>query len=119
MPIAPDKRKEYQSAYHRRRYADPALAAARREKERLASAKKKQALREWKQTLQCARCEETHPACLEFHHPDPSRKEFSIAAAGNRALATIQAEAAKCIVLCANCHRKEHARLRDLAGLAY
>jgi transposase len=42
---------------------------------------------------------------LQFHHLDPSRKEFSISQRGHsRSLARSRAEARKCILLCANCH---------------
>lgn len=112
MPIAAHKRRAYQAAYHRARYADPAIAEVRRRKEKDAATRRKVEFQAWKNTLTCARCPESHVACLEFHHPDPKAKEFSIGAAGNRSLKTIIAEAKKCIVLCANCHRKEHARLR-------
>jgi hypothetical protein len=58
----------------------------------------------------CSRCSEKHPATLDFHHIDLSTKEFTIGEARNRKLseARFKAELAKCIVLCANCHRKEH-----------
>lgn len=42
---------------------------------------------------------------LQFHHLDPSRKEFSISQRGHsRSLARSRAEARKCVLLCANCH---------------
>lgn len=58
----------------------------------------------------CERCGEKHPACLDFHHRDPSEKQFSLNTAKRRGytLAMVREEIAKCEVLCANCHRKEH-----------
>ena len=58
----------------------------------------------------CEKCEENHPACLEFHHRDPSKKEFALHEAHTRmwSLKRLQKEMDKCDVLCANCHRKEH-----------
>lgn len=42
---------------------------------------------------------------LQFHHLDPSSKAFSLSRRGcTRAFAELQAEAAKCALLCANCH---------------
>ncbi len=42
---------------------------------------------------------------LQFHHLDPSRKEFQIGQRGHcRSLARCRAEARKCVLLCANCH---------------
>ncbi len=47
------------------------------------------------------RCE----GALQFHHLDPTTKSFGIAAKGfTRAWKTVQAEAAKCALLCGNCH---------------
>lgn len=49
---------------------------------------------------------------LEFHHKDPTQKDFGIAHKGEtRAFAKIKLELDKCIMLCANCHREEHERL--------
>lgn len=58
----------------------------------------------------CSRCPETHPACLQFHHRDPAEKEFNIGEAIRLgwSVERIEAEIAKCDVLCANCHAKEH-----------
>jgi len=42
---------------------------------------------------------------LQFHHLDPSTKTFSLSRRGcTRAFAELKAEAAKCVLLCANCH---------------
>lgn len=42
---------------------------------------------------------------LQFHHLDPATKEFSISREGvTRSFTELQAEAAKCVLLCANCH---------------
>lgn len=57
----------------------------------------------------CCRCQETHPACLEFHHRDPKQKEMLLSLAIARySLDRIKAEVAKCDVVCSNCHRKLH-----------
>lgn len=67
-------------------------------------------LKELKATLQCSRCPENHPACLVFHHTDPKEKDLEVASAvrSGWSIERIKAEIAKCIVLCANCHAKEH-----------
>jgi transposase len=45
------------------------------------------------------------PAALEFHHLDPDDKRFELSRRGvTRSLARARAEAAKCILLCSNCH---------------
>lgn len=49
-------------------------------------------------------------AALEFHHLDPTQKDFSISAKGTtRAWEMIEAELDKCVLLCSNCHREHHA----------
>lgn len=53
-------------------------------------------------------------AALEFHHPDGSKdyqvSEMLLDATGKNGkfLRAVQEEAAKCIILCANCHREFH-----------
>ena len=56
----------------------------------------------------CAKCDETHIACLEFHHRE--NKEINIAEIQKMMWSTnrIDAELSKCEVLCSNCHRKLH-----------
>lgn len=66
-------------------------------------------LRAYKSTLKCSRCSENDWRCLDFHHINPQDKESSIAYAirDGWSIERIQLEITKCIVLCANCHRKE------------
>ena len=59
----------------------------------------------------CQRCGYSRClAALQFHHLDPRTKQFSLAAEGaTRSLAAARAEAAKCILLCGNCHAEVEA----------
>ena len=41
---------------------------------------------------------------LHFHHVDPASKSFAITTATGRSLAASRKEAAKCVLVCANCH---------------
>lgn len=51
---------------------------------------------------------------LEFHHADGG-KDFGISQDGlTRSWERVRNEIEKCILICANCHREEHARLRSL-----
>jgi hypothetical protein len=71
-------------------------------------------LLEIKMGLQCEKCGENHPAALDFHHLDPNEKELKISSrvtCNSKKKEKILEEIKKCIVLCANCHRKEHATL--------
>ena len=43
-------------------------------------------------------------AALQFHHLDPTTKEFTLRNGDTRSLERMRAEAAKCVLLCANCH---------------
>ena len=54
-------------------------------------------------------------AALEFHHLDPSRKRFSVGGRGlGRSLAILRAEAAKCVLVCSNCHVEIEMGLRTV-----
>ena len=62
----------------------------------------------------CADClGEFHYAVYEFHHLDPTLKEFGWHRLRLRSTAAIRAEPGKCIFLCTNCHRIRHATERD------
>lgn len=62
----------------------------------------------------CRGCGYSFPArVFEFHHLEARAKDFAISADGIlRSWAKIEAELAKCVLLCANCHRETHAGLR-------
>lgn len=62
----------------------------------------------------CSGCGLREPIeALEFHHLDPATKEFGISTDGiARRWDKIEAELAKCVLLCANCHREVHAGAR-------
>ena len=48
---------------------------------------------------------------LHFHHVDPKQKSFSVNSGVGKAIATLRAEAAKCVLVCANCHGEIEAGL--------
>jgi hypothetical protein len=65
----------------------------------------------------CEHCQQSfsHPHVYDFHHKDPTTKEFGIGWALTRTSISIEdllKEVDKCLMLCANCHRIEHVRLR-------
>ena len=49
-------------------------------------------------------------AALTWHHVNPEAKSFELdlRSLSNRSDKAIEAEASKCILLCANCHAEEH-----------
>lgn len=68
-----------------------------------------------KESMKCVQCSEDHPATLDFHHTNPSTKEFTIAQAVTDKIpkSKVIEEISKCIVLCSNCHRKLHYNERN------
>ena len=65
----------------------------------------------------CQLCPEAEICCLSAHHASHlGDKSFAIAEAANKgyALSIIEAELAKCVCLCENCHGKVHARVLQL-----
>jgi 5-methylcytosine-specific restriction endonuclease McrA len=52
---------------------------------------------------------------LEFHHLNPTQKDFGISQKGyTRSWEKVKEEVDKCILLCANCHRECHAGMLQL-----
>jgi transposase-like protein len=66
---------------------------------------------------QCSLCGyDRHIGALQFHHREGEVKEFGLADRGlTRSLAAVRAEAAKCVLLCANCHSEVEAGLATIA----
>jgi transposase len=54
-------------------------------------------------------------AALQFHHLDPSTKKFGLSMRGvTRSMEKLREEAAKCVLLCANCHAEVEAGYLEL-----
>ena len=68
----------------------------------------------YKKFCGCQLCSENTPVALDLHHLDPEAKEFSPSLGVSMSTATFKKEIRKCVVLCANCHRKLHAGLVEL-----
>lgn len=113
VPIKdPEERRAYFREYSRKRYADPVKRVIIIERVGRANAARRVTFRERIQLIKsqpCADCGGTFdPVCMDFDHLDPTAKEFNIseaAASGNVGWERIEAEIAKCEVVCANCHR--------------
>ncbi|HEU0023585.1 MAG TPA: hypothetical protein VFQ12_03080 [Thermoleophilaceae bacterium] len=65
----------------------------------------------------CRRCGyDRCDAALHFHHLDPRQKTFALSRQGaTRSFAHARAEAAKCILLCANCHAEVESGYGELS----
>ena len=54
-------------------------------------------------------------AALEFHHLDPTQKDFAISRGRGYAFtAKVKDELDKCVLLCCRCHREVHAGVRNI-----
>lgn len=80
--------------------------------------KRRKIAREFVQSLKtggCSRCGyNEYTGCLDFHHKDKKKDKWSNlkrAADDLWGEEKILEEVKKCILLCANCHRLEHAKL--------
>jgi hypothetical protein len=64
----------------------------------------------------CSRCKYNNClSALEFHHTDPTKKDFSISTSSNsRSWEKIKNELDKCILVCANCHREIHEEINEI-----
>lgn len=76
-------------------------------------AKIRQWVEDYKAEIGCAHCPESDPICLDFHHTADDKEEtVGRAVTMQWPRERILIEMQKCIILCSNCHRKEHRRLR-------
>ena len=83
--------------------------------------KRRKKIREMSVAYKGGKCEKCgYDRCigaLEFHHRDPSQKDFGVSEKGyTRSWVSVQRELDKCMLLCANCHRELHAKLAALIG---
>lgn len=77
----------------------------------------KRIIQETKSTYGCQVCrKEYDPIVLDFHHKNPAEKSFNLfeAARWGYAVSTVIAEINKCVVCCANCHRRVEAGVREV-----
>lgn len=105
-----EKDKEYKKNWNKKYYRE------NKEKELLRTKKRKEERKAWlnkyKASLACTSCSEDDSVCLDFHHVDSKQKDFSLSQVARMGYskAKILAEIEKCVVLCANCHRKVHSK---------
>ena len=95
------RKNELYRTIYKERYKDRLKENKKRHRELI-----RQKIKELK-SCGCAICGETEQCCLDFHHI--YNKEFTISNCPDITLDTLLNEAHKCVILCANCHRKVHA----------
>ena len=66
---------------------------------------------EWKKTLKCNRCGFDDYRALQFHHHSDKEGNISNMMHSGYSIQKLEEEAAKCEVLCANCHQIHHSPL--------
>lgn len=71
-------------------------------------------MRRYKAFCGCKFCDESEPVALDLHHLDPNEKDLNPSSAIGFSTTSMKKEIRKCIVLCANCHRKVHAGILEL-----
>lgn len=69
----------------------------------------------FKSSKGCCFCGEKEAVCLDFHHLNEEEKSGNISVfAKLKSISKLAIEICKCIVVCANCHRKIHAKILDI-----
>ena len=59
----------------------------------------------------CGLSEPDHLEIYDYHHIDPTTKLYGVSRILTGPIERLMTEVDKCLLLCANCHRREHARL--------
>tara|TARA_R110000868_G_scaffold184054_2_gene425504 strand:+ start:347 stop:739 length:393 start_codon:yes stop_codon:yes gene_type:complete len=106
----PYKNLDAKKAFHKLRSAEHYQANREKilAKQKLRKLDARQKWNEYKSTLACTQCGEDHPATLDFHHIDKEDHQHVHKLISNGCFDAAVREIKKCIVLCANCHRKVH-----------
>jgi len=104
----PNVRRAYNAAYQPSYCLNHKTAALARQRRRKRDARLY--LQARKRAEKCSRCGESDVRCLDFHHRPRHVKVAGLArlATDGAAIKTIERELKKCVVLCKNCHAKEH-----------
>ena len=66
----------------------------------------------------CSECNgKFHPSVFNFHHVDPKIKKFDWGKLKIQSVKTVADEIRKCVLICSNCHSKEHSGEQGWEGL--
>lgn len=87
---------------------DPSVRARNRSAWRRSRDHFQQLVNGIKSKIGCCNCGERTAVCLDFHHFENKKHAISYLTA-TKSVAKLSEELAKCVCLCANCHRKLHA----------
>ena len=106
----PEARRLYNKKYHAEHYRNNKQSIIKKNAvyKKAGIRRNQEFVNNYKASQSCERCGESDPHCLLFHHLKD--KEWNVGDMIGRAhsLEKIAKEIEKCIVLCFNCHAKEH-----------
>lgn len=109
------KCKDCHKAYRDQHYRDnkqKRIAQARRRNDRIRVENRIKML-QYLDGKECEDCGETDPVVLEFDHKDANKKTASVSRlVDQNCWETVLKETRKCVVRCANCHRRKTAKER-------
>tara|TARA_Y100001963_G_scaffold148796_1_gene227243 strand:+ start:56 stop:541 length:486 start_codon:yes stop_codon:yes gene_type:complete len=109
--------KDCTNKYSRQHYRKNKEIYKQRVKENTERYKKdgRELIYEFKLSNPCSTCGESNPIVLEFHHLNPKEKRNDVSnmATHGYSIESIEKEIEKCIILCANCHRKRTAKQQN------
>lgn len=94
---------EYMRQYRAKK---PAAVQRAETKNKALRATKAQFLREYKSERGCVDCGESDWRCLDLDHVDPMTKQRMPSKLSECSWEMLLTEIAKCVVRCANCHRR-------------
>lgn len=115
MPIKdPEQRRIKQRQYSNKHYHSHREEHI--ERIRLQKIRMRAEWEEYKSTLECVQCGQNHPATLDFHHviKDPANRKISELTQNGAYKQARKEIEAKCVVLCASCHRIWHHEERQM-----
>jgi len=113
MAQTPEERKAKEKAYRRKYYLEHRknwISYSRTSRE-----KRAKWYQDYKRNLKCSMCGKSfpdYPEVIDLHHEgdraESQDQRISELVTSNAPLPRVKAELAKCIPLCANCHRRLH-----------
>lgn len=104
MPLKDPKRRRRYNRLYMRRYYKTEKGRARAQKNFEAQRERTKAVLAELKNVPCKDCGHSYPPCvMDFDHLDPKTKIRGVSHMVSEA--AIRKEAAKCEVVCANCHR--------------
>lgn len=96
-------------------YKNPEIYKAKAYKwKKIIKERRKQWINSIKTESGCCLCHESDVEILDFHHFNQNDKKFNITSETDLNIKDLVEEINKCVVLCANCHRRVHYGTRTI-----